>query len=277
MEAYLACLIRACDELGFDYEFFDKEKNFLQVNLNGKSLHFQINRTPFVSAVMAGICKDKEHSYLMFKDSINMPKTIGFLDYTVEEKFLKYLTYDSANAIIERIEEEFTYPLVIKKNKGSFGINVFLCHNKDEVKEAIVTIFNKNSNQYDYIALAQEYIPHHREFRVVCFRGEVVLAYERISGNSDFNARYWEAGKGSAKHITDPEMIEKFTNFVRPALGISGLEYVGFDIVMRKDGSFSLLELNSGPKYDHFIKDNGTEAVVELYKKILARVLNDPK
>jgi len=226
---------------------------------------------------MAGICKDKEHAYLVFNHSVCMPKTIGFLDYTVEEKYQKYLFYKSSEEIIERIEQEFTYPLVIKKNKGSFGINVFLCHNRKQVIASINTIFNKKSNQYDYVALAQDYVPHEKEFRLICFRGEAVLAYERVSDNSTFNARYWESGNGRAKHLTDQKIIDDLVSFVSPAFCIKGLEYVGFDILKGKDGNYYLLELNSGPKYNHFIDHNGDEAVVTMYKKILGRVLDEAK
>ena len=277
MESYIKCLIKACQDIGLDYQFLDREKNFVCIKLNGETLHFQINRTPFNSAVMAGICKDKEHAYLMFKNSIKMPNTIGFLDYTVEERYQKYLTYKSMQEIIDRIEEAFSYPFVIKKNKGSFGINVFLCHNRGQAITSINTIFNKKSNQYDYIALAQDYIPYDKEYRLICFRGEAVLAYERLSDNSKFNARYWETGKGRAKHETDQDIIDNLVSFVHPAFGVKGLEYIGFDILKGKDGNYYLLELNSGPKYDHFIKWNGENAVVAMYKKILCRVLDETK
>ena len=277
METYLTCLIKACQKIGLDYQFLDKEHNFIRVYTGSDPLYFQINKTPFNTAVMSGICIDKEHSYLLFRNSINMPKTIGFLDYNVAAQYRKYLSYKSLKEIMDKIEMEFTYPVIIKKNKGGLGINVFLCQDREQVRESLKTIYNKKSSEYDYVALAQEYLPHKREFRLVCFRGEAVLAYERVSDNSKFNARYWESGKGRAKHVTDQKIIDDLVSFVRPTFGITGLEYVGFDILMRNDGNYYLLELNSGPKYDHFIKCNGDEAVVAMYKKILGRVLDEAK
>ncbi len=275
MELEIACLTEACQDMELDYQFLDRENNFVSVNINGDTLHFQINRTPFNSQVMASICWDKEHSYALFKDSIPMPKTLGFLDYGVQNIFQKYLIYKSIEKIIDRIEQEFSYPVVIKKNRGSFAINVFLCHNREEVKESVKTIFDKKSKEYDYIALAQKYIEPQREFRMVCFRGEALLTYERVSDNAKFNAGYWQSDNSEAKHITDSIIIADLVSFVRPAFDISGLDYVGFDIVMGKDGSFYLLELNSGPKYGNFAEYNGKKPVVALYKRILNRVLDE--
>lgn len=277
METYLSCLIKACQQIGLDYQFLDKEHNFIRVYTGSDPLYFQINKTPFNTAVMASICIDKEHSYLLLSNSINMPKTIGFLDYNVAAQYQKYLNYNSLKEIVDKIEKEFTYPVIIKKNKGGLGINVFFCQDREQVQESLKTIYNKNCSEYDYVALAQQYLPYEKEFRLVCFRGEAVLAYERISGNSKFNARYWEAESGWAKHITDQKIIDELVSFVRPSFDIKGLEYVGFDILQGKDGNYYLLELNSGPKYDHFIKCNGEEAVVAMYKRILARVLDEAK
>ncbi len=272
MELHIACLIQACQDIGLEYQFLDREHNFVRIWINNDPLYFQLNKTPFNSAVMASICIDKEHTYRLFQDAIRMPKTIGFLDYNTVSRYQKYLTFTSLGAITTEIEKELAYPVIVKKNKGGLGVNVFMCQNRAEAHQALNVIFDRNSSDYDYVALVQEYLPFAKEFRLVCFRGEAMLAYERISGSAAFNARYWESEHSSTRHITDQNIIDDLVEFVCPAMGIKGLEFIGFDIVLAKDGNYYLLELNSGPRFDHFIQCNGTEAVVEMYRRILNNV-----
>ncbi len=268
METHIKCLTQACDNQHIKYQYLDNEKNCIKVAL-GEGLLFQQNRTPFNTEVIASICKDKEHTYQLLHKQIAIPKTIGFLDFNTHDHYQKYVNYPSMQAIIDKIEHEFSYPLVIKKNSGALGVNVFLCHDREMVKAALNDIFNRNSCSYDYIALAQEYIQPQKEFRVVFFRKELLLCYQRVSENKAFGTRYWDTNKGQALHINDPEELSTLTQFIQPALELPGLTYVGFDIIKNSQGKYRLLEMNSGPKYNNYIQSCGEEEIIALYEKIL--------
>lgn len=270
METHIKCLSQACDNLNIQYQSLDAEKNFIKVEL-GEGLFFQSNRTPFNTEVMASICKDKEHSYKLLHNRIAMPKTIGFLDYNTGDEYQKYLNYPSQQAVVDKIEREFSYPVVIKRNNGALGINVFLCQDKEMVAVALDEIFNRNSCSYDYVALAQEYIHPEQEFRVVFFRSELLLCYQRISENKEFGARYWDTNKGCALHIDTPEELSALTEFIQPALELPGLTYVGFDIIKNLQGEYNLLEVNSGPKYNNYVQSYGTDGIIAMYEKMLLK------
>lgn len=270
MEVHIKCLTQACDNQQIKYESLDDENNFIKVAI-GKGLLFQQNRTPFNTEAIAAICKDKEHTYQLLHKHVAMPKTIGFLDFNTHDHFQKYVSHPTQDAIIHKIEQTFNYPVIIKRNRGALGVNVFLCHDKTSVESALGSIFNRMSCNYDYIALAQEYIRPEQEFRAVFFRGELLLCYQRLSENKEFGARYWDTNKGRALHIDDPQELSALTQFSQHALALPGLNYVGLDIIKNQQGEYRLLEMNSGPKYNHYIQSYGEGGIIKLFEKILLK------
>ncbi len=275
MEIHIKCLTQACDNQKIKYQSLDNENNVIKIAL-GEGLLFQQNRTPFNTEVIASICKDKGHTYQILHTQVAMPKTIGFLDFNTHDHFQKYVNYPSQDAIISEIENVFSYPVVVKRNRGALGINVFLCRDRTAVETALDEIFNRMSCSYDYIALAQEYIQPKQEFRVVYFRKEHLLCYQRVSENKEFGLRYWDTNKGHALPINEPEELSALEQFIQPALELPGLNYVGFDIIKNHQGEYRLLEMNSGPKYNHYIQSCGEEKIIAMYEKMLLKISAGP-
>ncbi|WP_367267943.1 hypothetical protein [Okeania sp. SIO2C9] len=58
----------------------------------------------------------------------------------------------------DNIEQNFDYPVVLKKNKGSKGRNVFKCNERSQVINSLDKIYDLSNYKYDYIAISQEYI-----------------------------------------------------------------------------------------------------------------------
>jgi glutathione synthase/RimK-type ligase-like ATP-grasp enzyme len=245
----------------------DKESNLLRLELADKYHYFQINRTPFNSETVYCICKDKMHSYELLNSVVNMPKTLSFLDWKVAKKFKQYIQHESESPMIAEMESEFSYPFVLKKNQGALGENVYLCKDRQQAKQALDEIFNKQSYTYDYIALAQQFIPTHEEFRLLCAFGQPVLAYQR--GNaSEFNKEYWLHGE-DALLIEDKQLIDELYQFIKPIYSLIDIGFCGFDIIRGKDNKLHLIELNSSPRFDHIIQASGESCVIEMYKKSL--------
>lgn len=268
MQSTISCLIKACELNNTPYQTFDDNGHCLMVN---DQWFFQINRTPFNTESMAALCKDKEHQYQLLQDKIRMPKTLGFMDFNVKSKFADYLKHKSMAAIVNSIETEFNYPVVVKPNRGALGINVFFCHNQDQVIEALQTIYRKDQD-YDYIALAQQYIKPKQEFRVIFFDGEPVLSYERYFENAGFGARYWETEEGKALALNDNPLVARAKQEFAAIFKLPGLRFVGLDIVLDENDQLYCLELNSGPKVNHFIENNNADAVVQMYSYILKKL-----
>lgn len=264
----IKCLTKACDNLGITYHFIDKEKNLVGVELAGQTLYFQLNHTPFNQDAVTNICLDKMHTYELLSSVVKMPQTISFLSWDVQEEYKKYLTYQSGEEAVTHIEEVFDYPVVIKKNRGSLGIHVYLCSDKATALSSLESIFNPASKDYDYVALAQQFVPTQEEYRLVCAYSEPVLAYRRGNAASEFNHQYWEQGE-EAVLIKDITLIDELYQFVKPVFSKFNIEFVGFDIIRATNGQLYLLELNSVPQFNHIIENHGIDCIVEVYEKTL--------
>jgi len=268
MEKHIACLLEACRQLGLAHETLDREGNLVRAAICERWEYFQLSKTPFNSEVMHGICRDKMHTYQLLSGSVAMPRTLAFLDVELEAKYRHYLEYHSLEAILDRIEQEFVYPLVIKRNRGYLGVNVYLSGDRSAAARALREVFNQRSKHYDYLALAQELVPTREEYRLVCAFGTPVLIYQRGSGRA-FNARYWEVAEQRATLVRDPTLEQELMELVRPVYATLPMGFVGLDIIRSTDGKLYLIELNSSPRFDHVIESSGQACVIEMYKKTL--------
>ncbi len=275
MQHHIRCLTEACKQLNVDFSFLDEEQNLVELIIHQKSFLFHSNRTPFNTEALAGICRDKGHTWQILHPHVRMPKTLAFMDIDVPPRYASYLRFHTHDAIIAEIEKTFDYPLVVKRNRGALGKNVFLCQNRAEAVTALKRIHNKELKDYDYIALAQEFIPSQQEYRLVCFRGEPVLLYERYAGNKLFKALYWEDPAGRPILVEDEALIREQMAFLQPMFQRLCPGYVGVDLVRSVSGEWVLIELNSGPRVDHFIEFNGPQRIIAMYVRIVQRLLED--
>lgn len=274
MEKHIKCLVEACKRQRRAYGFIDKEQNFLRVSVAGRWEYFQLNKTPFNSEVAYALCTDKFHSYQLLKDTVRMPLTCSFLDFAIGQSYDHYLQHDCMEDALASLAEQFSYPLVVKNNRGALGINVFLCEDEAAAEQALRQVFNQNSRHYDYVAVVQAFIPTQVEYRLLCAYGKPVFAYQR--GNAaPFNARYWEHGE-QASLISDAELLEELYQFVKPVFAELRLGLVGFDIIRATDGKLYLIELNSSPQFNHIIVSSGEDCVIALYEQLLQGLEQQP-
>lgn len=267
----IRCCAKACDELDLPYQYHDKNGNFLAVERGGETLFFVNTVTPFNNQVIGKICHDKEFTYRLLKDVVNMPKTIGYLYPDCEERYQKYVIQHSNKEIADNIEKNFAIPLIVKKNSGARGANVFSCESKDEILAALKEIFNKDSHLFDYIALAQEKINFKKEFRIVVFQQEIELVYEKdISGatfNGNLSPLHYEDSR--AVIIRDQDLIERIRKFIEPVFAKLDIVFAGFDIMLDQNNKLWLIEINTNLGFEYFARDNGEELLIDLYKKML--------
>lgn len=274
MSVHTKCLTEACKRLDIPHSFIADDENFLQVDLGGHRYYFPGASTPFNDGATSKICRDKEFSYKLLKGAIAMPKSMGFVDPEGPEEYRGWARADSADAIVESICAEFALPVIVKRNSGSQGRHVFLCESRGEVAAAVKKVFKKDekeSNDYDYVVLAQEYIKAKKEYRAVVFEKNILLLYEKDVSDAVFTGNlsplHWENSK--AVQITDEKTIERLRAFTAPIYPLLDLRYGGLDIIEDDAGNLTLVELNSRPGFGRFAKDNGSEPLVQMYMKIL--------
>jgi len=272
-------LLAACEELNIPYEILHPSQNLIRIKHRGENYYFVNYMMPFNSASIAQIFKDKEYTYQLLNGKINTPRTLGFFSPHCQEKYKKYLTFPDIESILLEVHKNFALPMILKKNRGAGGNNVFLCETTEQVKEALEIIFNIDSKDYDYVALAQEYIEIAHEYRAVFCKEKLVLLYEKDKSQAEFAGNlsplHWEGAK--AKHIINPNLMSEIEDFVKPVFAEMAINYAGFDIALDKKGQYWLIEINSTPNYDIFMRDNDRQIVVTMFKGILESLIVNKK
>ncbi|WP_286391253.1 ATP-grasp domain-containing protein [Pseudanabaena mucicola] len=264
-------LIQACQKSSIAYEILHPNQNVVKVKFDDREYYFTNYSTPLTPQSVAEIFKDKQYFYQIFQDVVKMPRTISFISPYCDEKYLEYLEFPSIDKIINEIERSFALPVIIKRNRGSGGNNVFKCENLPEIRKALDHIFNVNSKNYDYVALVQEPINIVKEYRSVCLNQEQIVLYEKDISQALFTGNlsplHWEGA--IAKQVNDAQVIQAIDQFIKPIFRKMAIAYVGLDIAFDNQGNYWLIEANSHPNFDIFIRDNGEEAIVQLFQKIL--------
>jgi hypothetical protein len=268
------CIKKAAEELNIPFTILDDFGDFIRIDLD-KPKYFIHAKTPYNSDSETYLVQDKEFSYRLYKDELKMPKTVGYVDPGVVGTFKDYLEFNSNNEIKKDIISKFSFPVIVKMNTGSMGRNVYLCKNESDIDRALSNIFDRERRHYDRVAIAQEYVDIKSEYRLIWFKGEIILAYEKLfEGEKDNQSPLHNEG-AEANVVEDSELVDKFKNFLSNSKSLQSVEYTGVDVVVDKDGNMYLLELNNFPGFRFFIKYNGPEKIIELYKKLLTDLKNE--
>lgn len=280
MNINIECVKKACIELDFSFRALDRNGLFIEVDLkNNHKTHFLHNIVPLSNQTDARIASDKEYTYHLLKNVLNIPVTRAFLDPNVIDEYKEYMYQKNIQQIIEDIKEHFTFPLIIKRNRGSTGNNVFACNNATEIESLLKIIFNKQSIHYDYVALAQEKINIKEEYRVIILNGKVKFAYIKDNSNAQFTGNlsplHWKGAKAILLEDFDFR-LKQLQTFVDILYKSFAIPFAGLDIALDFHNRLWLIEINSQPSFGHFIADNGEKKVIDLFKNIIT-LLNEEK
>ncbi|MBC6479053.1 MAG: alpha-L-glutamate ligase [Hormoscilla sp. GM7CHS1pb] len=271
MNTNLKVLIKACQRMGVDYKIYHKDRNMVEVLGKNNSYLFINFTTPLHSHGVARLCEDKDYFYSFFKDVINMPRGRAFVNPHADPKYFQGQKEKTIAEILTSISKEFQYPLIVKRNSGTTGNNVFKVNSKSELKEAIEAIFNINSKDFDRIAIAQEYLRIRTEYRAVYVNGELSFAYEKSIRGAKFQGNlsplHWEGAK--ALLIEDGRLLAQIKQFCAPIFVKKMIPFCGLDIAIDKNSQWWLIEANSSPAFAHIVADGGEDKVIEMYEGIL--------
>lgn len=274
MNKNIECLVKACETLNISYESHHKTKNLVTVSINSHSHVFLNWGTPFNSQSVAQLCQDKDYFYSYFKNIVKSPKTISFLNPYCDEKYERYLDHKTIFEVILTVEVSIAYPVIVKKNRGSWGSNVFLVNNRCELEKSLLAVFNPNSATFDYVCLVQEKINISTEYRVIYFDGEYQFAYKKNTENASFSGNisplHWE---GATVSLVDENEEITLKNFCAPMFSNGLIPYCGLDVALDTGGNLWVIEANSSPGFDYFIRDQGDSMVVKLYESMLSNLI----
>ena len=202
----------------------------------------------FNNADFIKMCDDKMLTYIRCANlGIPMIKTMaGPLVYspTLEASNYNFLT---------KVEEEFGYPLIVKRVYGSLGEGVYIAHDINELKD----IYSAN---YRMPLLFQKYMSNSvgKSVRVLIIDNQVVGGFERFN-KDDFRSNF---GESASSRKLDNE--SKFIEFAKKMLQKMDILYAGIDLLYDENNEPILCEINSNAFFEEFEKVTNID-VAKLY------------
>ncbi|MBR1844711.1 MAG: RimK family alpha-L-glutamate ligase [Lachnospiraceae bacterium] len=207
----------------------------------------------FNSSESIRICDDKALTYLnLINFDIKMPKTII-------SPLIYYHDLSNDDEFIEYILSEFEYPFIFKECVGSFGQQVYLINEVEDLKLRI-----KKCDVWPFII--QEYIKESfgRDLRIYIVGDKVIGSIKRENKTGDFRANI-ELGGVATPYTPDARQVEMALN-AKKALE---LDFCGVDLLFGKDDEPLLCEVNSNAYFVSFNKTLGLNVADSILDYIL--------
>lgn len=182
----------------------------------------------FNSSQVIAVCDDKSQTFqVLANHKMPMPKTI------IAPLVFKGFEEDSVH-YIDYIEKELTYPLVMKESYGSFGEQVYLIQNREELKVKRKQLLSIPHIYQEFIASSRG-----RDVRLNIVGNEVAAAMLRTS-KTDFRANVTNGGK-----MQSYTPSQAFKDAALRACEIIGADFAGVDLLFGKDEEPIVCEVNS--------------------------------
>jgi RimK family alpha-L-glutamate ligase len=150
-------------------------------------------------------------------------------------------------------------PLVVKPRFGSWGRDVFLCRDRDEVERTIHAV-GLRPWYLRHGALVQEYVtaPRH-DLRVLVAGGEVVGAAMRIAAPGEWRTNV--SIGGTLEPVLPPEDAAALAVQAVEAIGA---DFMGVDLIPAPSGGHVVLELNAAAEFDDCYGIGGRDVFEEI-------------
>lgn len=229
--------------------FLDKD---LHLAKQLEALGFRV----FNSASVIEKCDNKALTFqVLAGEEIPMPKTL--IAPLVYEGML-----EEGGEYIDQIEKHLGYPHIIKESFGSFGEQVYLIHNREELKARRKQLINKPHLYQEFISSSNG-----KDVRVYVVGGEVVASMLRSSDN-DFRANVAIGGK--AIQYMPPE---RFTQLAVKICTVLQADFAGIDLLFGEDGNPILCEVNSNAHIKAIMTCTGVNIAQKIIQYIKKEVI----
>lgn len=210
----------------------------------------------FNSAKAIELCDDKALTHLtLARAGIKMPKTI-IAPMTYEN--VGYTNYD----FLEEIGRALSFPLVVKECFGSFGQQVYLCHNPAEFIKKVKKLGSRPM-------LFQEFIKASfgKDIRLQVVGKQVVATMYRYAENGDFRANITNGGKMKPYTPTQSQV-----DLALKCCEVIGLDFAGVDLLFDEQENPIVCEVNSNAHFKNIFECTGVNTADFIMDYILQRI-----
>lgn len=225
--------------------FWDKDVR-LAMQLEAQGLRL------FNSASAVAVCDDKSLTHItLANQGIRMPRTIVAPlvfpgHHEPDEHFLDYVT------------DELAFPMVVKECFGSFGAQVYLANNLQELRALHAGLICKPHLYQEFISSSWG-----RDVRVQVVGGEVVASVMRVSEN-DFRANVTNGGK-----MVPFDPPEEYRDMALRCCRIIGADFAGVDMLFGPNEEPVLCEVNSNAHFKNLFNCTGVDVAGLMVRHIL--------
>ena len=193
----------------------------------------------FNNAASIELCDNKILMYQeLAKNNISIPRTF------IAPKTFEGLGYNKLS-FIEQVIKEIGWPIVIKEAYGSFGEQVYLANDIDELKSIIDRIGYKDFLMQEFISSSKG-----RDIRINVIGNQVVASMLRENKN-DFRSNISNGGTGE-----NYKPSQDYADIALKATKALGLSFAGVDVMFGKNGPI-ICEVNSNPQFASTLKATG--------------------
>lgn len=206
------------------------------------------------SSVVA-ICDDKSLTHItLANQGILMPKTI-----------IAPLVFPGHHEpdvrFIEYVQDELAFPMVVKECFGSFGAQVYLANNTQELLALHGSLLYKPHLYQQFIASS-----YGRDVRIQVVGNDAVASVMRTSEN-DFRANVTNGGK-----MTVFSPPAEYVDMALRCCRIIGADFAGVDMLFGRDDEPVLCEVNSNAHFKNLYNCTGVD-VADLMVRHMLRVM----
>ena len=210
------------------------------------------------SAESIAACDDKSMTHLLLQSKgIPMPKTV-IAPFTFAN--IGYVNYE----FLDQVEEEISYPMIVKECFGSFGMQVYLVNDRQELMEI-------ESKIGAVPHLYQEFITSSagKDIRLHVVGSQVVTSMYRYSVNGDFRANITNGG-----HMKPYEPSAEEIHLAVESAKALGLTFAGVDLLFGEDGKPLVCEVNSNAHFKNIYDCTGVNVADAIMDEILNELRN---
>ncbi len=211
----------------------------------------------FNSSEAIAACDDKSLTHLVLTNAgIPMPRTI------LAPKTFDNIGYTNT-FFLKEVSERLEFPMVVKECFGSFGQQVYLAKEPEELKALVASIGTKPMLFQEFIASSVG-----RDVRLQVVGKQVIAAMYRYSDHGDFRANLTIGGK-----MLPYEPTKEQCELAVRCCELLGLDYAGVDLLFGEDGTTLVCEVNSNAHFKNIYDCTGVNAADAILSHIVGKLM----
>ena len=199
------------------------------------------------------MCDDKMLTYIYCTNlGINMIKTFPSpLIYTEKLEESNYV-------FLDKVAQELSFPLVVKKVYGSLGEGIYLARNKEELRDIYSKTFRNPLLFQKYISTSAG-----KSLRALVVNHKLLGIIQR-NNDGDFRSNYGDSNY--SKIVENDKIYKDFANDIIKKLNI---EYAGIDLLFDENNKPVLCEINSNAFFEEFEKTTGINVALKIGEMLI--------